>query len=883
MRDIVIQQRLLLFIMVLSLTTARAKHGSKIGLGLLKHEVSGYRDVWDFVHETMLRLCCSPSDQYIFESESQLEQVPPFACSISKMANSSHLLAVVDEDGFVTLLNTRHSAEVVKVFRAHKNAVFDVAWASGKNQLVTASGDQMAGLWDAVTGTPLGVFRGHSCSLKSVCFRPGDSHVFATGARDGNILVWDTRCNNRGGSQAPYHTAVNVIREAHAEASKLRNTPSRKRSRLSPSLPMRGDNLSSVTVVNFQDDMSLFSAGATDSTIKVWDLRKCNKGMKKAPTPKLVYPYAGSSIKNGGFSSLVFNSTRSEFFASCTDDIIYRYSTLGSPTRPIATYSGHQNSSFYVKSALSRDDGLLLSGSRDGKAYIWNVERPQAPPVTLCGHEDEVTMVTWAEDDFPKVITGADDASIRIWRLHNYENPPTRHQAQDGLIGHAEQSQLSTQMKENLPPVTENASLRTCHSTPPRLSRSTSYEQETGKVSSAPPTTPTTPKPPSRRNSSISDWLKNSPKTNVKCKENSQDVENSCTKTDSERQASSPQKAPKEKCTVLGTANLNDINITNTKVSGSEQIVVDAQSGFNSGLKELKSSPKTKHVGTVLKQHDSAQREDLPCDVPAKAKRLGILDGAAISIDSTKDLQVELDLIANTRSKAHDHLQDFSNGNRPTKPSPVKTADTPIDDQSSAVMAIDSASHRNMLLETSVEKIDTGLKESPRPGQKRKRNEFAEELLTTNKNFKSENQNQDGSDSAAEAIFPGLVKRSRSLDSPRDAKGRGRGSLTSHAQHQMCTCSCSGNHRHPPGNSTAGNEAANGNAATQSTELTDSLDGTSSGRETPKISSCNGSTKNICFYFRPHTREVKRSHSDGTLVNMLNGKALSTVTPKHVK
>ena len=76
-----------------------------------------------------------------------------------------------------------------------------------------------------------------------------------------------------------------------------------------------------------------------------------------------------------GFSSLVFNSTRSEFYASCMDDIIYRHSTLGLQTQPIATYSGHQNSSFYVKSALSRDDGLLLSGSGDGKAYIWNVSK----------------------------------------------------------------------------------------------------------------------------------------------------------------------------------------------------------------------------------------------------------------------------------------------------------------------------------------------------------------------------------------------------------------------------------------------------------------------------------------------------------------------------
>ena len=61
------------------------------------------------------------------------------------------------------------------------------------------------------------------------------------------------------------------------------------------------------------------------------------------------------------------------------DDVIYRHSTLGIQTQPIATYYGHQNSSFYIKSSLSRDDGLLLSGSGDGKAYIWNVRCVQNP------------------------------------------------------------------------------------------------------------------------------------------------------------------------------------------------------------------------------------------------------------------------------------------------------------------------------------------------------------------------------------------------------------------------------------------------------------------------------------------------------------------------
>ena len=119
---------------------------------------------------------------------------------------------------------------------------------------MTASGDQTAQLWDIQQSTKLAVFKGHSCSLKSVdfqyenlckkfsnntlCFSIGllllqmnrltkfDVSfvvVFATGARDGNVMVWDIRCNKRDG----YYKPVNTIHNCH---STLANTGTPQRS-----------------------------------------------------------------------------------------------------------------------------------------------------------------------------------------------------------------------------------------------------------------------------------------------------------------------------------------------------------------------------------------------------------------------------------------------------------------------------------------------------------------------------------------------------------------------------------------------------------------------------------------------------------------------------
>nr|XP_002736642.1 PREDICTED: denticleless protein homolog [Saccoglossus kowalevskii] len=267
------------------------------------------------------------------------------------MPGYEHILAVADEDDWI----------------AHGNAIFDIAWLNSEPQLLTASGDQTAVLWNVEPVVKIATFEGHSCSLKSISCRSDDKFVFSTCARDGNIMIWDTRCNKRD----THYTPVNIIHSAHVNVAST--TPKqRKKVRLCNTKPA-SDSQQSVTAVVFQDENTLISAGAMDGSIKMWDLRKNYKRMNKEPMPKHVFPYAGSSARKRGFSNLLLNSTRSCVFASCTDDIIYQYDCAGLCTSPVARYTGHLNSTFYVKAALSSDDNYLLSGSSDDTAYIWQV------------------------------------------------------------------------------------------------------------------------------------------------------------------------------------------------------------------------------------------------------------------------------------------------------------------------------------------------------------------------------------------------------------------------------------------------------------------------------------------------------------------------------
>ncbi|XP_027139622.1 denticleless protein homolog [Larimichthys crocea] len=377
---------------------------------------------------------CARHDEHI--SYGNLgDSVPPFGLAFSSAGDMQHVLAAANEEGIVRIYNTESREKpLLKEWLAHENAVFDIAWVPGEPHIVTAAGDQMARLWDVKSGEMLGSFKGHLCSLKSVAFAPQEKAVFCTGARDGNIMVWDTRCSKKDG----FYRQVKQISGAHNKAET--NPPSKTKRRrgstrgMAPSV----DTQQSVTVVLFQDQHTLISSGAVDGVIKMWDLRKNYTAHHHDPVPLQTYPYPGSCMRMRlGYSGLVLDSSRSNVMCNCTDDNIYMFNVSGVKTTPVAVFSGHQNSSFYVKSTISPDDQFLASGSSDNHTYIWKISDPQRPPMTLQGHSEEVTSVAWCPTDFTKIASCSDDHTVRVWRLRREMDGVQSSVGQANLVGWA--------------------------------------------------------------------------------------------------------------------------------------------------------------------------------------------------------------------------------------------------------------------------------------------------------------------------------------------------------------------------------------------------------------------------------------------------------------
>ncbi|XP_050464252.1 LOW QUALITY PROTEIN: protein lethal(2)denticleless [Cataglyphis hispanica] len=332
---------------------------------------------------------------------------PVFACRFCTTPGYEEVLALANEDGKVALQDTKikeNSNQPLEGTQAHCNAIFDIAWMPGDLKLVTASGDHTARLWDISRPEikQINCFHAHTRSVKTAVFRYQDKAVFATGARDGFIMIWDIRANHTDQPKPD-----NCIANAHSVGS----TGNMKRKAYS-----QASREHSITGLVFQDDFTLLSCAAGDGLIKVWDLRKNYTVHKKEPTAKHVMNYAGNSTRNG-FSSLLICPARITLYASCMDNIIYAYNISSYNRKPVAEYYGHQNRTYYVKTCLSSDGRYLASGSSDELAYIWHINRPGAPLVKLFGHTEEVTCIAWCSVGETKIVTCSDDSCHRIWRV----------------------------------------------------------------------------------------------------------------------------------------------------------------------------------------------------------------------------------------------------------------------------------------------------------------------------------------------------------------------------------------------------------------------------------------------------------------------------------
>ncbi|KAK1935630.1 Denticleless [Phytophthora citrophthora] len=371
----------------------------------------------------------------------------------------TNLLVGVDEEGVVGIVDVATKRRKSR-WMAHHNAVFDVIWTHDDVQILTAAGDLEIRIWDVERAsqssmtetTPVSTLKGHDMSVKCVRQAPDNANVFASGGRDGKVLLWDTRTTGK-----PVASLENVHAEPTSSRASSPNvsftSPIQKRRRRGAA-SSTSSSPRSVTCVEFgSTGKNIATAGAVDAVVKFWDLRRLgtdsstSRGKKKAivkvPAPVREISCSSREGARRGISSLAIHNGgsggASRLLVNVLNDsiaVVDIGATYQGP-RTILRCSGHQASSFYNKATFSPEGNFIAASSVDGIVYVWDarvsascdvalpvrasiwtdVGVQRAPCFALKGHSNEVNGVSWSSQDFTQLASCSDDGTIRCWQV----------------------------------------------------------------------------------------------------------------------------------------------------------------------------------------------------------------------------------------------------------------------------------------------------------------------------------------------------------------------------------------------------------------------------------------------------------------------------------
>ncbi|QTA82303.1 WD40 repeat-containing protein [Desulfonema limicola] len=205
----------------------------------------------------------------------------------------------------------------------HSRTITDLDISPDGKQLVTASQDSSACLWDVKTGRLIRKFTGHSEEINDVDFAP-DGSLIITGSDDGSALIWDAKTGK-------------TIQQF---------TPD-----------------SCITAVAFSPDAKYAATGADSNWIRIWDTKT---GIE---ITRMYFENETCKGRSLGIGSVIFTPD-GQYILSGSSDCIARLSDVKNG-KVIRKYIGHSDS--INSAAISHDGSMLLTGSYDNTARLWDI------------------------------------------------------------------------------------------------------------------------------------------------------------------------------------------------------------------------------------------------------------------------------------------------------------------------------------------------------------------------------------------------------------------------------------------------------------------------------------------------------------------------------
>ena len=287
----------------------------------------------------------------------QLVQTPCGFISCLVWSPDGKQLALAHGEG-LWLWEGAFGGEPTHKLSGHSAPVKDVAFSEDGEVLASASSDMTVRLWMAMSGQPLHILRRHKNGVNAVAFSP-NGRLLASGGADQTIFIFDMM-DSTGSTALTGHT--NEI----------------------TSLVFGGDRLAS---------------GGWDNTVRLWD-----SGEKR----ELITISLGDWVRD-----LSVSADGQFVAAACKDGTvsIVAFST-GEVVHTLQAHEGGVDCT-----AFSPDGSLLVTGGRDNRVKLWDLnDLSDQPVMQFEGHSKPVLTVAFHPSG-NMIASGSGDHTARLWAI----------------------------------------------------------------------------------------------------------------------------------------------------------------------------------------------------------------------------------------------------------------------------------------------------------------------------------------------------------------------------------------------------------------------------------------------------------------------------------
>ena len=271
-------------------------------------------------------------------------------------ASESALWPVSAKDNNARIWDATTGKPII-ILRGHDGAVLFAGFSPDGTRVVTASSDRTARLWDATTGKELFVLRAHEGDVNFAGFSPDGTRV-VTASSDRTARVWDAVTGKE----------ISVL---------------------------RGHDASVNSAVFSPDGMSIVTA-SSDNTARIWNT-------ESATAVSLLGGHA-DAVRSANFSP-----DGKRVVTASLDGSVRIWDATGAEHATILR--GHDGE--VKSSAFSPDGTRIATASPDRTVRIWDVASGEQLGI-LRGHTDTVNSAAFSPDGI-RIATGSNDKTLRLW------------------------------------------------------------------------------------------------------------------------------------------------------------------------------------------------------------------------------------------------------------------------------------------------------------------------------------------------------------------------------------------------------------------------------------------------------------------------------------